>query len=109
MPYREYFTRVLAVTFFPFRKLTYGLDLVTAPQIYTVGGPGAVPPKVGFGQGCWISCGLGEGCRDRFLVLPKCVLHVLHDIHSPPWKDTPVCVQRGASGTALKTSDKREV
>lgn len=82
LPYREHFTRVLAVTFFSFGKLTFGLALVTAPQIYAVGRPGAVPPKVGFGQGCWISCGLGEGCREGFLVLAKCVLHVFHGIHS---------------------------
>lgn len=59
--------------FFPFGKLTFGLALVIAPQIYTVGRPGAVPPKVGSGQSCWINSGLGEGCRDRFLVLSKCV------------------------------------
>lgn len=95
LPYREYFTRVLAVTVFPFGKLTFGLALVTAPQIYAVGRSGAVPPKVGFGQDCWISCGLGEGCRDRFLVLPKCLLHVFHDIRSPPWeRHSCLCSER---------------
>ena len=73
--------------FFFLERPLLGLALVTAPQIYVVGRPGSSATKGGLWEGLygqpWSEWGL-VGCSERFLVLSKCVLRVLHDSCSPP-------------------------
>lgn len=68
--------------FFFLERPLLGLALVTAPQIYTVGRPGSNATKGGLWAGLygqpWSDGGL-VGCSGWFLVLSKCVLHVLRD------------------------------